>query len=388
MKTVLIFGASGDTGRYLVRYLIEKHGGMSALPSRWKAKHADAAAAAGIAKSAAGQAQSENAATPGSALGDSAGCTAVAAAVAAGVFGDIRILTAGHRAKNEFAMYGIPYYQVDITDPESLKSLPTDVDCVIDFAGLMPARMKGYVPQRYFEINTIGTLNILEYCREKKIPRFMFATSFGDIRGNIEKPDPDTVLRPDSPILYSYTSDHTAYVISKRAACELIENYHQKFGLETVIFRLPTIYLWSESNFYYVDGEKRKLGYKALIDRAIAGEDIEIWGDPKKVKDMVYAKDYAQMVDLAIFGNVTHALYNVGCGVGTTLEDQICDMIEVFGNPSKSHIIPRPDKSDAPQYVMDISAAVRDLGYQPKYDCRSMYEDMKREIELAAPEGV
>ena len=57
-------------------------------------------------------------------------------------------------------------------------------------------------------------------------------------------------------------------------------------------------------------------------------------------------------------------------------------MIDVFGSDGKkSKIIMRPDKPNAPQYIMDIEPAVRDLGYRPEYDYISMLKDMKAEME-------
>ena len=75
------------------------------------------------------------------------------------------------------------------------------------------------------------------------------------------------------------------------------------YDLRNFIFRLPTIYLYSPVDTYYVDGKKRKMGYRLLIDKARAGEPIEVWGDPERVKDMVYVKDFCQMLYRAVFAD-------------------------------------------------------------------------------------
>ena len=74
--------------------------------------------------------------------------------------------------------------------------------------------------------------------------------------------------------------------------------------------------------------------------------------------------------------------YNVGSGVGTSLQEQIEGMVKVFGDNKKSNIVFRPDKSNAPQYIMDISNAKDELGYEPKYSYLDMLYDMKKEKEL------
>lgn len=320
MKKIVIFGASGNTGRYFIKYFLEYYKGS-----------------------------------------------------------EFEIVATGTRETDYFDQFNVPYYQIDITKKEGFSILPKDVYAVVDLAGAMPARMKGYNPQKYIDVNITGNLNILEYCRENKADRILFAQSFGDIKDYGET---ELVLKADMPRKFSFTTDHTIYVMSKNFTVDMIENYHQMYGLKKFIFRLPTIYLYSPIDHYYVDGELRKIGYRTLIDKAIAGEDIEVWGDSTRVKDMIYVKDFCQMLYKALFVDRDNGYYNVGTGVGTSLLDQIKGIVEVFGEEGKkSKIIMRPDKPNAPQYIMDITPAVTELGYEPKYNYLDMLKDFKKEME-------
>lgn len=322
MKKIIVFGASGDTGQYFVKYFLNHY------------------------------------------LGN-----------------EYQIIATGTRETRYFDQFGIQYYQVDITKKEEFSKLPKDVYAVVDLAGAMPARMKGYDPYKYINVNIIGNLNILEYCRTNGADRILFAQSFGDIKDYGET---NKLLTVDLPRKFSFTSDHTIYVMSKNFAVDMIENYHQMYGLKRFIFRLPTIYLYSPIDTFYVDGVQRKIGYRLLIDRAKAGEPIEIWGDPSRVKDMVYVKDFCQMLFKALFVEKSCGYYNVGTGVGTSLLDQIKGMVDVFGEEGKkSQLIMRPDKPNAPQYVMDITPAVQELGYKPQYGYLEMLHDFKYEMEQA-----
>ena len=140
--------------------------------------------------------------------------------------------------------------------------------------------------------------------------------------------------------------------------------------------------MWSPIDSYYVDGKIRKIGYRLLIDKAISGEQIEIWGDKTRKKDMIYVKDFCQMLYKAIFVNRETGYYNVGTGIGISLEDQIKGIVSVFGEEgNESIIIERPDMPNAPQYIMDITAAINELDYHPKYDYISMLKDFKLEME-------
>ena len=240
----------------------------------------------------------------------------------------------------------------------------------------MPARMKGYYPARYIDVNIKGTINILEYCRKVNVDRILYTQSFGDIKDYGET---NLTIKVDMPRNFKFDTDHSVYVISKNAAVDIIESYHQMFGIKRFIFRLPTIYLYSEEDHYYVDGVIRKIGYRILIDNAMEGKTLEIWGDPSRVKDMVYVKDFCQMLCKALFVDRTEGYYNVGTGIGTSLEDQIKGIVKVFGN--NNEIVYKPEKPNAPQYIMDVEPAKKELGYEPKYDYISMLEDMKRYLQ-------
>ena len=123
MKKILVFGATGDTGRYFVDYFLENYSGN-----------------------------------------------------------DYEIIASGTRHTDYFDKKGVKYYPVDITKKEDFNTLPTDIYAIVDFAGLMPARMRGYDPQRYIDVNITGTLNILEFARENKVDRMLYMQSFGDIK--------------------------------------------------------------------------------------------------------------------------------------------------------------------------------------------------------------
>ena len=279
-----------------------------------------------------------------------------------------------------FEKTGISFYPLDITQKESFKMLPTDVDAVVHLAGAMPARISSYNPYVYADVNIIGMMNVLEYCRETKVGRILFTTSFGDIKDNAES---DILLRPYDQPNFSFNTDHTVYVMSKMFAVGLMRNYAMMYGIKSYVFRLPTIHSYSPVATFFVDGKERPIGYRYLINQIIAGRDVELWGDPNRRKDMIYVKDLCQMLYLALSAEKEFSVYNAGTGVGTTLREQIEGMVRVFGNQDKkSNIILCPEKPNAPQYIMDISNAQSELGYQPRYYYDDMLVDMKKEMEL------
>lgn len=294
---------------------------------------------------------------------------------------EYEIIAIGRRKTDFFAQRGIEYIRLDVTDPDHFSLLPeTDVHAVIDLANLLPAQVVDYNPYDYFKINTIGTLNILEYMRKVNANRILFTQTYADIGGHFNK---EFVLGNHLPRSLNYHTDHTVYAISKVAAEDLIENYHQEYGIKNFIFRLPNIYMYSPDKYYFVNGIKTLISYRYIIERAMQGLPIELWGDPQRARDIVYVKDFCQMVFLALLAERSSGHYNVGTGMATTLQKQIEGIIEVFSPENHpSEIICKPEKPHAMQYVMDIENAKQELGYQPRYDYIGYLRDYKLEMDL------
>lgn len=296
-----------------------------------------------------------------------------------GVSQEFEIIAVSRTRHEEIKKMGIRHYEIDITDKSQFRVLPDDIYAVVNFAGLMPARMEGYDPYKHIEVNIIGNLNILEYSVHSHADRILFTHSFGDIKDYGEE---NVLLRKDLARKFSYKSDHTVYVMCKNFTVDLMQNYKEVYGLKNFVFRCPTIYSWSPIDYYYVDGIKQKIAFREIIDKAINGETIEVWGDRNRVKDMIYVKDACQMFYRALLAEKDGGLYNVGTGKGVKLLEQIQGIVEVFSPQNrKSEIVFCPEKRNAPQYIMDITEAKLELGYKPQYDYIAMLRDMKYEKE-------
>jgi UDP-glucose 4-epimerase len=273
---------------------------------------------------------------------------------------------------------GIEYYSFDVANKNEFNRLPANVDCVILLAGMMPARMEGYDPYKYLNINTIGTLNTLEYCRENKIRKIIFAQSHSDVAGYWNT---GQYIKNDASRKLKFKGDHAVYIISKCAGVDLLEHYHQEYGIQTIIFRMPTIYCYWPDDTMYVNGLKKTMAYLTIIKKAISGETIEIWGDPQIGKDIVYVKDFVQLIANSITSNSAQGVYNVGTGISVTLEEQIKGIIEVFSSShNQSKIVYRPDLPSQTSYLYDISRTIKDLDYVVNYPYIKMLQDMKKEM--------
>ena len=294
---------------------------------------------------------------------------------------DYEVFAVGHRKNDNgfFAEKGISYFSLDISNQQDFEQLPTDnIYAVLHFAGALPASMKGYDASLYITSIIQGTFNVLEYTRKIRADRIVFPQSLFDISYLFGAKIP---IPADAERKAPLSGDHAMYVIAKNAAVDMIEHYHQVYGLKRFILRLSRVYMYHPNPYTYTDGEKTLISDRHLIYKAIQGEDIEIWGDPNRLLETCCVKDFLQIVEKALIAPIDGGIYNIGSG-GSTLQERIEGIIDVF-NPEdkKSKIIYCPEKRSAQQFVLDISKTIKELGYQPRYSWKDYLLDFKKDME-------
>ena len=263
--------------------------------------------------------------------------------------------------------------QLDITNESSFKLLDTDFDTVVLVAGAMPAAMSGYQQKQYIDVNITGTLNTLEFCRKNKIKKIIYVMTFSDVSGAFHTGVP--IKETDARTL-TYTGDHAVYAISKVTACELIEHYHQEYGVQTIIFRIPTVYCDDDNVNFYVDGEEREKAYVSMIKSVVYDKRIQLWGNPNKSKDMPYIKDFARLINKAIFHESAQGLFNAGTGSPVSLEEFVNAIITVFGSDEEIEKIYMPSKPSQPNFTFDMTKTFSTFDYKPKYNVEMMLKDI------------
>lgn len=292
-----------------------------------------------------------------------------------------RVFAVGHRKSDNgfFAKRGIDYISMDISVAEDFEKLPQkNIFAVVHFAGALPASMKGYNPHLYITSIIQGTLNVLEYTKKIGADRIVFPQSLFDISYLFGSKTP---IPADSLRKAPLTGDHAMYVIAKNAAVDMIEHYHEMFGLKRFILRLSRVYMYDPNPYTFTDGEKTLISDRFFIYQAMKGADIQIWGDPDRLLETCCVKDFLQIVEKSLEADHNGGLYNIGSG-GSTLEERVKAIVEVFCSPDNvSKITYCPEKRSAQQFVLDISKTKEELGYEPKYSWKDYLYDFKKEME-------
>lgn len=129
---------------------------------------------------------------------------------------------------------GAIFLPLDITNESDFDKLPAeDISGVILLAGLLPANVHDETGNEhaadYFKVNTIGTINVLEFCRKNNIKKLISCCSYSDVSKSWRK---GVALTENEPRNFSYLGDHSVYVISKNAANDMMEHYNQQFNMQ------------------------------------------------------------------------------------------------------------------------------------------------------------
>ena len=94
------------------------------------------------------------------------------------------VIAVGRKATDFFEKSGIEYIRVDITKDEDFDKLPMDdVYAVVNLTGLVPAYLQQYDPFAYIETNIKGSVRILEYARKVGADRVIYTQTWSDLGG-------------------------------------------------------------------------------------------------------------------------------------------------------------------------------------------------------------
>lgn len=267
----------------------------------------------------------------------------------------------------------LPFLKVDIRDYQSLRqalALHQDIDVVLHLAAQVAVTTSVRNPREDFEINALGTLNLLEAIRELELDPIILYASTNKVYGGMHHVaiasagsryiyrDLPQGAAEDTPLDF-----HSPYGCSKGAADQYVHDYHRIYGMRTIVFRNSCIY--GQRQFGVEDQ-----GWVAwFCIAAVQGRPITIYGDGRQVRDILAIDDLIAACMQAIEHiDVTRGqVYNIGGGADNTMA--IWSEFEPILRDLIGHPIPvtyadwRP--GDQKVYVSNITRARRDFGWAP-----------------------
>lgn len=223
-------------------------------------------------------------------------------------------------------------------------------------------------PRYDFEVNALGTLNLLESVRTLTPQAVFLYTSTNQVYGDLPhlrvEETPTRYLWPDLP--QGITEDFplaplTPYGCSKTTGDVYTQDYHRIYGLKTVVMRLGGIY-----GVRQLSAEAH--GWIAFMTQ-MAYQDVNFnrFGTGKQVRDMLYVDDIVAAYDAA-FRQIDHIageVFNIGGGAMNISVLELLDKLaQRLGHLVRSTINP-PRPGDKKIYVCNNDKARQQLGWQP-----------------------
>jgi CDP-paratose 2-epimerase len=269
------------------------------------------------------------------------------------------------------------FSKTDIRDAKALEQALTahrDAQAVLHLAAQVAVTTSVVDPRTDFEINALGTFNVLEAVRKVCPEALVIFASTNKVYGGLEHLDVKEVngryqltSRPHGVPETEPLDFHSPYGCSKGAADQYVIDYSRIYGLRTVALRQSCIY--GRRQFGVEDQ-----GWVAWFTIAARqGRPITIYGDGKQVRDALFVDDlvglYATCIEKA--DTVTGRAYNVGGGPDNQLSllELLADLEGKFGvKINRTFSEARP--GDQPVFVADIRKAERELGWRPKTSVR------------------
>ena len=179
----------------------------------------------------------------------------------------------------------------DVRDRTQLRAALAHAESVFHFAAQVAVTSSLAEPLHDFEVNVVGTLNVLEAAREAIRPPNLIFTSTNKVYGNLAdlamrssktryEPEPLWVrtngISEDRPLDF-----HSPYGCSKGAADQYVVDYARSYGLPSAVFRMSCIY--GPHQF----GTEDQGWVAHFLIRAIEGRPITLYGDGKQVRDIL-----------------------------------------------------------------------------------------------------
>jgi UDP-glucuronate 4-epimerase len=239
----------------------------------------------------------------------------------------------------------------DIRDKEILKRCfsNNDIDLVIHLAAKAGVRPSIDFPERYFDTNVMGTLQLLEVMKGVGVRRMIFASSSSIYGNNIKVPfsESDIVDNPISP-----------YAASKKAGELLCHTFHHLYNFEIFCLRFFTV---------YGPRQRPDLAIHKFTNNIINNRPIELFGDGNSSRDYTYIDDIVNGIILSITHIKGYEIINLGESNTISLIQMISTLEDLL-NKNAHKIIIQSQPGDVNKTYADIEKAKKLLGYSPSVE--------------------
>lgn len=256
-----------------------------------------------------------------------------------------------------------------IDDVQRLFERHRDAAAVFHLAGQVAVTTSIQKPREDFEINLVGTLNVLEtirknsvrapllYASTNKVYGGMAGTEIVERNGRYQYRDHPRGISEDFPLDF-----HSPYGCSKGAADQYVLDYSRIFGLKTVVFRQSCIY------GYHQFGMEDQGWVAWFIIASLFGMPITVYGNGKQVRDVLFVDDLVEAYWAAIDNiHVTNGeAYNIGGSEYQVSLLQLLQQLEALLGKRLAVKYSDPRPGDQLVFISDVHKARQHFGWAPR----------------------
>ena len=264
-------------------------------------------------------------------------------------------------SRDNLASIGLAeFVEASILDRDAVARCVRGCKYVFHQAALGSVPRSVELPRLYHEVNTTGTLNVLEAAREAGVARVMFAASSSAYGDNPVPWVESMPVRPCSP-----------YAATKVAGEALFRAYSSSYGMDTAALR-----------YFNIFGPRQNANsaYAAVIaafaKALLAGQGPVIHGDGEQSRDFTFVHNavHANLLAARHGGRIAGEALNVGCGGAISVNQLAALMARMLGRPDLLPNHQAQRAGDLKHSHADLSRAGKVLGYSPIVDFMSGLE--------------
>jgi CDP-paratose 2-epimerase len=269
--------------------------------------------------------------------------------------------------------YDIQFYRGDIRNLPDMERVfidHPDIGVVIHLAAQTAVTFSVANPREDFEINALGTFNVMEAVRKMEVPPVVLYASTNKVYGSL-----DEVAVVEEEKRYSFRDFpkgiseghpldfHSPYGCSKGAADQYVRDYARIYGIRTIVFRQSCIYGYRQ---FGIEDQGWVAWFLAAV---LSGKEIMVYGDGKQVRDVLFIDDltraYAEALDRI---EVTAGkVYNIGGGEQRSLSVWV-EFNSLLSDLTGKSIHMRSGDwrpGDQKIFIADIDKAKREFYWEP-----------------------
>jgi UDP-glucuronate 4-epimerase len=244
------------------------------------------------------------------------------------------------------------FIRLNLQDRQALPKLfeTHQFDTVCNFAAQAGVRYSIENPEAYIDSNVSGFLNILECCRQHKIPRLVYASS-SSVYGNNESVPYEETTTVDQPI--------SLYAATKKSNELMAHSYSHLYAIETIGLRFFTVYgPWGRPD----------MALFLFTEAILNNQPIKVFNAGNLSRDFTYIDDVIDGVEMIVLkpskDENLYRLYNIGNSQPVKLLDFI-DTIEKSTGKTAHRIMMPMQAGDVSQAWANVAHLKTDYDYQP-----------------------